>query len=295
VAIIVCTFQRRHGLLRLLSSLERQRETTYPFRCIVVDNNPPGRDTSLEQETFPYPLTVIRAPEPGVGRARNAGLECALGDSNCRFVAFIDDDEVAAEDWLQKLLAAQQQTGAPVVTGPVLPVFEGCAPDWIESSGAFDRTRHPHLSRREVAYTGNVLLCASLLREPPRRFDETLARGEDSYFFRQVSRDRQAIVWADDAVVHEYYEPERLTVRWLLRREFSQGYGRTRQDLYFSPGLVTWVKSLVRALRRLVEGFIRLIVSPLSGSGRAIDALCLFTAGLGRMWGTLGLPYEIEY
>ena len=62
----------------------------------------------------------VHEPRPGISHARNRGVAEAKGD----FVAFIDDDELPAPNWLESLLLTQRTYRADVVLGPVRPVFD---------------------------------------------------------------------------------------------------------------------------------------------------------------------------
>ena len=44
--------------------------------------------------------------------------------SNLQAIAVIDDDELAAPDWLDSLVSVHRQTRADLVGGPQLPDFE---------------------------------------------------------------------------------------------------------------------------------------------------------------------------
>ena len=70
---------------------------------------------------MPWQLVYAVEPRRGIPFGRNTAVRTA-GDVD--FVAFLDDDETADPAWLVELLRVQRTTGADVVTGTVLPVFE---------------------------------------------------------------------------------------------------------------------------------------------------------------------------
>ena len=95
ISVAVCTRERPAQLERLLDSLARQ---TWPPECvIVVDNAPATKGTEqLVKERF-SDFTYLLEPVQGLDFARNRALR-ACGTS---IVAFIDDDTVAAPDWIE--------------------------------------------------------------------------------------------------------------------------------------------------------------------------------------------------
>jgi glycosyltransferase involved in cell wall biosynthesis len=66
---------------------------------------------------------------------RNTAVAHATGD----FIAFIDDDEFPADDWLIQLRATCDRYKAAGVLGPVRPHFDEPPPAWI-IKGGFLRT-----------------------------------------------------------------------------------------------------------------------------------------------------------
>jgi succinoglycan biosynthesis protein ExoM len=294
VTVIVCTYRRPLGLSRLLESLEQLEAVQLPMRCVVVDNNAESEQVLLERN-YSFPLDVVREPRKGIPWARNAGLEKALASEGCRFVAFVDDDEEVPPPWLYKLFEVQRETRAPVVTGPVDPRFTVQPPSWVLTEKLFDRERYPTGTELNVAYTHNVLIEASILRQTGLRFNPAFVRGEDSHFFRCLVRDGHRIVWADEAGVYEWNTDDRLRIRWVLGREFVQGYLRAHIELHFNPGLVTRLKLLVSAFTRFIRGGTLLLASPFIPYAIQVRGLCRVCAGAGRLLATLGIPYSPDY
>jgi glycogen(starch) synthase len=95
-SLIVNTTDRANPLQTLLRALEQQ---TYPhFEVVVVVG--PTRDNTLEiLSEYDDRVRVLRCPEANLSQSRNIGLLAARGD----FVAFIDDDAVPCQRWLEQL------------------------------------------------------------------------------------------------------------------------------------------------------------------------------------------------
>ena len=55
------------------------------------------------------------------------------------FIAFIDDDEFAIQEWLLTLFHALREYDADGVLAPVNPHFDQGAPQWVVKGGFYDR------------------------------------------------------------------------------------------------------------------------------------------------------------
>jgi glycosyltransferase involved in cell wall biosynthesis len=104
VSIIIPTYNRRAQLFQALESLRAQKPAGQKFEVLVVDDG--GQDGSFKAlgalaKTW-KPLRVFRQANAGPGVARNLGASKARSP----VLAFLDDDAVAAPDWIAKSLAA---------------------------------------------------------------------------------------------------------------------------------------------------------------------------------------------
>jgi len=95
-SLVVNTIDRAGPLRTLLRALEHQ---SFPhFEVIVVVG--PTRDNTLEMlSEYEGRVRVLRCPEANLSQSRNLGLLAARGD----IVAFIDDDAVPCQRWLEQL------------------------------------------------------------------------------------------------------------------------------------------------------------------------------------------------
>ena len=95
VSLILATKGRVEEFAKCVHSLSRQ--TGAEVELIVVDQN---RDDRLQPilAALPFPVLHLRS-EPGLSRARNAGLTAATGD----IVAFPDDDCWYPDDLLSRV------------------------------------------------------------------------------------------------------------------------------------------------------------------------------------------------
>lgn len=114
LSVIVCTRERPDDLIRCLTALSRQ--TLAPLDVVVVDSGPLTERTRKVAEHAG--VRYVREDQPGLNRARNAGLRATAAE----FVAFTDDDAVPLEDWAAALLDALREPGTAGAAGRMLPL-----------------------------------------------------------------------------------------------------------------------------------------------------------------------------
>jgi succinoglycan biosynthesis protein ExoM len=290
VAICVASYRRPEGLARLLRALERlEFAGPEPSRLVVVvDNDPAGSAEAVCEAARPgCPLRYVVEPRRGIPRARNAALDAASGEVD--WLAFLDDDEEPAADWLEVLLRTQRATGADVVTGPVLRRFESPPPDWVVKGRFFEPLRYPDGARVDRAFTGNVLVRSALLRSPDVRFDEHLRAGEDAAFFESLAKRGATIVWSNRAIVHEHVPRSRMRAGWIVRRGAQVGTARTRIES--ARGIRAVPRAVLHGCWCLARGAAGALANACLGRTHAtVSSLRLLAYGAGRLSGLVRRP-----
>jgi len=239
IIIGICTFRRDASLRRLLDSLNdvgRSPLSGDEVRVLVVDNDPTPETRALCGEPRAgscLPIEYVAEPRPGLVRARNTMVEEALA-RGAELVAFLDDDDVPDDDWLEHLVRAQRAEDADIVAGNRR--FPGRRPP---SSGKSQARRAQKLGVKSVAgrtipkaaATANLLARADILRRLAARgpvFDPRFADsgGEDEDFFLRAAAVGARFAFASGSMVTQYHDRERFTVRGAFRRGFKTGCAR---------------------------------------------------------------------
>jgi succinoglycan biosynthesis protein ExoM len=237
IDIGICTYRRASLDEALLSLAVLAVPEGTELRIIVADNDkaPSARDrVDALRPTIRHEIVYVHCPGANISIARNACLDNATGD----FLAFIDDDEDASEEWLVELVAVAQASRADAILGPVCSVYSSTAPDWMRE-GDFHSTL-PVWVEGEIrtGYTCNVLLRLGSPHVAGRRFNLALGRtgGEDTEFFSHMHGDGGKIAFAEKAYVYEPVTESRADLIWLAKRRFrfGQTHGRLLQEK--SPG-----------------------------------------------------------
>jgi succinoglycan biosynthesis protein ExoM len=249
LSVCIATYRRTEKLRLLLEDLARQ--TVVPDEVVIADNDTAGsaRETveAFRTAGCPFKLVYGIQPERSISSTRNQTVHQSSGD----WLAFVDDDERAPPDWLERLLSAVKSYGAQGVLGPVEPEVPDSAPAWIKRGKFYD---WPHLPTGAVVpgshlRFGNVLLAGAPLRALPGPFDPAygVSTGEDGDMLMRLIERGAKVIWCDEAPVFEPVEPKRLAMRWLLQRAFSGGQ-------YFGRLVVTGRLGHQTTARKCIEG-----------------------------------------
>ncbi|MEZ5775990.1 MAG: glycosyltransferase family 2 protein [Hyphomicrobiaceae bacterium] len=229
----------RPSLVRTLNSLDEiDRPADLDIRIVVADDDPNGGARRLVEAMPPMrtPVTVTAVGSRNIARARNGCLEAASGD----FLAFVDDDEWVARDWLMRMFAALRDFDADCVFGPVHPQYPAGTPDWLVAANPLYVEWGHRGKRVEIGRTGNTLVKRALIERHALRFDPKFGQtgGSDTDFFHRLGKTGAIMVVTDDAMIYEDAPPERLKPTYLrmLALRKGQSYARHRLAAIASPG-----------------------------------------------------------
>jgi cellulose synthase/poly-beta-1,6-N-acetylglucosamine synthase-like glycosyltransferase len=167
-------------------------------------------------------VTYCVEPQQNIALARNMAVQHASGD----FIAFIDDDEFPADDWLCALFKACEAHGVAGILGPVIPYYESEPPQWVKKGGFFDRPAYKTGYKLNWAEsrTGNVLFRKDILNGVATPFrPEFDTGGEDVDFFFRMKEKGCAFVWCNEAIVYEEVPSSRCNRSYLLKRALLRG------------------------------------------------------------------------
>lgn len=303
VAVCTVSYLRPQGLRRLLQSLSAltfEKSETPTIDLVVVDNDPNGSAAALCKEMRPmlsWPLKSCVESRRGISYARNRAIDLAGRDVD--FVAFIDDDEVPEPLWLDQLLHVQKLYDADVVGGPVKPRFEEPVPDWVLKGGffggRFEQPDHPTGQPLEFVAAGNVLVRADVFEKMDEAFDPRwgLTGGEDVHFFARVHRAGFKIVWAAEALAHEYIPRSRASAGFILRRSYRLGLTLALWEKHVRPSRAVQALRIVKATVWIILGLLLVVPSAVLGFHVLMRALQYVFRGVGMFTGLIGVRYEI--
>jgi hypothetical protein len=132
-SVIVCAYtDRRWDDLRAAVASVADQTRPALETIVVADHNPALLERTRRE--LPGVVAVANRQPRGLSGARNCGVAAAQGD----VVAFLDDDAVAAPDWLERLLGHYGDRRVMGVGGAIEPVWPRQRPpfmpeefDWV--------------------------------------------------------------------------------------------------------------------------------------------------------------------
>ena len=227
LSVIVCTHDRPDDLRRCLVGLQSLED---PVEVVVVDS---ASQTPVDPVDG---ARVVRLEEPGLSRARNAGLAVASGD----LVAFVDDDATVAPDWARRISEPFADDDVGCVGGACVPAFASARPRWLSERllqyAGITRfhERREVAARRDYPFGANICFRREAFGggfpEHLGRTGSALLSGEEVVAIDRVLERGYRVVLEPGAVVHHLVAPERCRSSYFWRRLWWQGVTRARGE-----------------------------------------------------------------
>ncbi|OGT79877.1 MAG: hypothetical protein A3H91_07165 [Gammaproteobacteria bacterium RIFCSPLOWO2_02_FULL_61_13] len=295
IAICIPTY-RRNDLLRLCLAAVASLRPPDGSRLLVLiaDNDASGGARAVWKESMQSSAMqtfYFVEPRRGLCCIRNRLVQEALR-TGAAWIAFVDDDEQPAPDWLQAHMHSLSASGADVSCGPVILRASGAVIGAEPDSGSVpDATPR---SPRFVA-CNNVLFRRKLIAEQGLRFDPlfNFTGGEDFDFFEASRRCGNRHIWTAAAQVYESLTPERSTLRYLFHRHWSGAMTRVLQQRKWQGAGMVWPRFLLKICGKLLGGTASLLFALLPPHRRAMeDCIKRYASAWGYLCGLLNLYRE---
>jgi glycosyltransferase involved in cell wall biosynthesis len=267
---------------------------------VVVD----GTETVFEHVREDYGshedvLVHCNNENRGLLESRNHGAELANGD----VVAFIDDDAVADERWIEELLAAYRDHDAIAAGGKMTPEWVAGRPAFLpaefywlvgvthrgfaDGEGEVRNTFGSNISFRREVFLGLDGFDPDI---GGRQGDANLQGGETELCARMAAEHGRGVCYVPDAEVAHKVFAYRTRPVWLLDRAFWQGYSKRAMERLVPDAGGEESDFLRRLLFEFVPGRCRNLVTGPSLTGLVqLGALLVFTAvvGAGYLYGAV--------
>jgi len=232
LSVVVPTFNRRARLARVLKALDQQHTPPAQYEVVVVDDgSTDGTSDWLRRERPSYTLRQLSLPNGGPARARNAGVEAAVGN----LILFIDDDVEPLPELLAEHLAAHRVEPDVVVIGPLgsLPHY---SQPWVAWEQAKVESQYEAMTRGDWAptfrqfWTGNASVSRRHLQEAGL-FDPSYLRAEDIEL--GIRLHQQGLKFRFNARARALHHAERSLSSW---ENMHASYGRHEVAIFAKLG-----------------------------------------------------------
>ncbi len=293
ISVVVCAFtpERIEAIREAIESLGAQ--TFAPNDVVlVIDHSPELEQTCRER--WPAIRVVPNRERQGLSGARNTGL----AESGGEVVAFLDDDAVAAPDWLERLRSAYADPSVLGAGGAVRPAWSEGRPgwfptefDWVVGCTHSGMPAQPspvrNLVGANMSFRREALLEVGGFRHELGRIGAIPAGCEETDLCIRIGQrwPRGTILYDPAAAVDHRVPAERGRLRYFLSR--CRGEGRSKAVLAGLVGSRSGLSEERAYTRRTLPlGFLRGIRDTLRGdlNGSARAAML----GVGLLTTTAG-------
>jgi glycosyltransferase involved in cell wall biosynthesis len=302
VSVVVCshTVERLGDLRDAFDSLLSQ--THDEVEVVFVSDGSEELHQSVEDEYGGSEkfVTVLNKENLGLSASRNRGVGASTGD----VVAFMDDDAVADERWVETLVETYEDHETVAVGGKMTPIWVDGKPSHLpeEFYWLIGVTHRGFAGGRDEVqevrntFGSNISFRRDVFDELGG-FDSSIGREGDAHLqaeepelcARMAREYGKGVVYNPDAEVgHKVFE-YRTRTRWLLSRAFWQGYSkRAMEKLVPNAGIdeegAYLSMLLFNATPRRLK---RLVTNPSFAELKQIVMLYILTAcvGFGYLYG----------
>lgn len=167
-SIVICTHNRASMLADCIESLLNQTVDKNRFEMIIVDNNSTDNTEETAKELVKNHNNIKYFKESIIGYSapRNCGWKNASGD----IIAYIDDDEIAAPDWLESIEKTFRIEEKPDIVGGIYLIkYDVTPPEWFSDSmgGTNNNRQKGLLNQRADCYLagGNIAFKKEVLEK----------------------------------------------------------------------------------------------------------------------------------
>ena len=244
VSIVICTHrnERYEDLLEALDSLNAQSHNNLEI-VVVVDGNKELYE-KIRGSKIKIDRILLNEANLGLSESRNSGIKESKGD----IIAFFDDDAVADMNWLKELVRMYEEHDAIAAGGKILPKWVTKKPKYLPEEfywligathkgfPAEEMTEVRNTFGSNLSFKAEVLKALDGFRSEMGVKGRGLLQGEETELCERMSNKfEKGVIYNPEAIVYHKVFPERLRMRFLLRRAFWQGYSkRLMKELGYS-------------------------------------------------------------
>ncbi|MDJ0733754.1 MAG: glycosyltransferase [Nostocaceae cyanobacterium] len=272
--IIICTYNNANLLDRVLTNLSVQKVTcNQQWTVTVVDNNctdetPAIVEKHISSQKIPGLRRIVETKQ-GLTYARLCGVK----NTNDELIAFVDDDCLLAEDWVEKaMIFASSHPDCGVFGGKVILDWEITPPPILVKNAtqfaAFNLGEIPkELNRRNYHIPGAGMVIRREALEKSGWLDKQLlsdrtgkklSSGGDSEIVLRILNTGYELWYTPDCILHHFIPAKRISETYLFKLMYGFGYAAP----YLA--VMRWNRSyyiwLIISIFRIIKGLLQTLV-----------------------------------
>lgn len=238
ISVIICAYttKRLHDICEAVDSVLAQ--TQKPDEIIISVDHNKELFQKLSAELPSEVKIILNQGAQGLSETRNVGVRESTGD----IIAFLDDDAVAAGEWLEKLTRHFHESRVVAVGGKAVPAWtNGKRPAWFPEEldwivGCIykglpingDEVRN--VIGCNMAFVKEVFNKVGYFNSSMGGINETPRGGEETDLCLRIKSQMSGarILYEADAIIHHKVPSWRLNLRYLSQRSYNEGYYKSK-------------------------------------------------------------------
>jgi glycosyltransferase involved in cell wall biosynthesis len=286
VSVIISTFSidRANHVASCIKSLRKQ--TLLPEEIILV-LDPDEALLEFYKSCMPHDVKIVVSEGYGLSYARNAGVKNAKGE----IIAFIDDDAVADERWLENLVKSYDDLHVVGVGGLIKPIWESSRPIWFpEELNWTVGCSYKGLPERKT-YVRNPIGCnmsfrkdvfekVGYFRTSIGRVGKKLMASEEMELSIRILEKipKSKIVYDHSTTVYHKVPKSRANVKYVVKRSLYEGFSKALITNFIKQNPTSILSVEERYLKYLLEISIPLRLKRIYKLKSASQLLVLLTS-----------------
>jgi len=232
LSVIICSFGRVKDSENCINSLARQKSKD--FEIVLIDNKgEPGLESLVSNFVNILNIKYYREYRTGLAYARNFGAE----KSKCEYLAYIDDDAVAPNNWVEQVLDVIEKHAPDIFGGRILPFYEVDKPYWfkdryeIRTHGKEERL----LREREFISGSNLIVKKKMI--DLFGFDvskgmkgKVIGAGEEVILQKKLREKGNSVYYYPDIIIHHAVKRKNVSLIYKLKRSYYFGKDMARDE-----------------------------------------------------------------
>jgi glycosyltransferase involved in cell wall biosynthesis len=208
------------------------------FEVILIDNNctdhTPQIASKFQQENPSVRFKYVVETNQGLSYSRNRGIN----ESSAPFLAYIDDDAILDENYVQRSIEfIQANPRCDAFGGPIFVKFLGPVPSWenryvnsmfgyfnpSNTAFQFDRSNYPRGSN--MIFNKDLFSQVGSFNTDLGRVKRGLVGNEEKDLFQRIYNVTDEVYYRPELIVHHIAPEERTTKKFVKRQAIGTGYG----------------------------------------------------------------------